>query len=1026
MAFKTGGMPLFYSGLLALLLSAPISGDEPNGYFADQGARLQPVPDGVWRTVDPGGEGLTFAYQQHPVTGTFLVASDMSFSLLRSQDGGRSFQPIAPDGHPTLGALAAHPEQAGKWYAGFRFFTPGPDTLSGLYLTTDDGDSWRQVSQGHTFSRVSSFGHVVADNPDIVLWVTVKEGPVLSRDGGKSFAPFNEGLGSDGVPAFASDNGGVDLVKTVNVGDDTVLYLVWRDGVYRRSLDAQEWEKVEGLPQPSSPTEIAYDASAGLLWVSFAGKGVFRGDLSTGTWQCMNRAIGRPLIVRTHKDRPGWVWCLSGGPRVVYRSQDRGETWEPLSRDILCDNEDYQCNVVRPYRYGGSLSHSFFFVDPNDPNRLYLSDSMVSEDGGKSWQTLACRYFPDDNSWRGSGLTLLTDYCAWFDPLKPNRVFLGFSDTGLMRSDNRGFSIQRFVELFARPVSDIAYWAPQLVLSSGSCMAFAIDPERPTTYYYALSGKAGTSVDANGVIFKTTNDGRNWDPIFPEISGLPNGTINDLLLLHGNGYRERKMYALVNHVSGIELPELGMSPLEAPKARQAELLKLIKQQEPRPAGGLYVSDDSGDTWSCLAPAAEFRSCLPLMDLDYCRDHPEVMFLCSTTMQGKRPGGSFANFMPPKAERYGGVFGSDDGGQHWRALTDRSIPNVVQVVAHPHNPKIVFAAAVSGLVLGEDGNPVSVKGGIMRSQDGGNTWERVLEEGDWAQHLRGYAPRGATSVAINPELPSLVYAALNGDGVHRSPDGGDTWERVDWEQFKRYQGTYHTLAINPHDPAEFYLGLFGNSFVAYRDPVAAALLAERWQQPGVNLIRNGDFNLKDSQGMPRHWSVQNVRFDTGRDLIRLEAAEENGHFVRIHYAGKPVVDKRKYTIGAKQEGWLKNRLSPYAVQLCRGKRVRVSCAIRVNNVESVQGKPVLMLVQTIRGIPETVAEVPAVLVFGAPGGPKDGRVQGSQSNAWLTMESYANVSEDAEILEIVFWTARGENPVVADVDDFSLTLATGGT
>jgi hypothetical protein len=51
------------------------------------------------------------------------------------------------------------------------------------------------------------------------------------------------------------------------------------------------------------------------------------------------------------------------------------------------------------------------------------------------------------------------------------------------------------------------------------------------------------------MILKTTDEGRNWSPIVPWESGLPNGIISDLLVLPHKGYEARKLYALVNYVT---------------------------------------------------------------------------------------------------------------------------------------------------------------------------------------------------------------------------------------------------------------------------------------------------------------------------------------------------------------------------------------------------------------------------------------------------------------------------------------------
>ena len=60
-------------------------------------------------------------------------------------------------------------------------------------------------------------------------------------------------------------------------------------------------------------------------------------------------------------------------------------------------------------------------------------------------------------------------------------------------------------------------------------------------------------------------------------------------------------------------------------------------------------------------------------------------------------------------------------------------------------------------------------GILRSKDGGTTWEKVL---DWTYQNN----RGVWDIVYNPSNPAVLYAATT-EGIYRSHDGGDTWSNV---------------------------------------------------------------------------------------------------------------------------------------------------------------------------------------------------------------------------------------------------------
>ena len=69
---------------------------------------------------------------------------------------------------------------------------------------------------------------------------------------------------------------------------------------------------------------------------------------------------------------------------------------------------------------------------------------------------------------------------------------------------------------------------------------------------------------------------------------------------------------------------------------------------------------------------------------------------------------------------------------------------------PTNPKVMYAA---------------MRDGLFKSTDAGETWRAV-----------GMALKNLAAVAVRPKRPTEVYAATAEGVIHRSPDGGTTWER----------------------------------------------------------------------------------------------------------------------------------------------------------------------------------------------------------------------------------------------------------
>ncbi len=125
----------------------------------------------------------------------------------------------------------------------------------------------------------------------------------------------------------------------------------------------------------------------------------------------------------------------------------------------------------------------------------------------------------------------------------------------------------------------------------------------------------------------------------------------------------------------------------------------------------------------------------------------------------------------------GVYKSTDAGKTWSHAGLGDAGQIGAVKAHPTKPDRVYAAAI--------GNPFTSSGtrGVYRSRNGAATWDRVLFASDSV---------GAVDLEFHPTNPDIMYAGLwrvvrkpwtiisggtPDDGIWRTTDGGDTWERM---------------------------------------------------------------------------------------------------------------------------------------------------------------------------------------------------------------------------------------------------------
>ncbi|MCG8619077.1 MAG: hypothetical protein MI802_22870 [Desulfobacterales bacterium] len=945
---------------------------------------MLPVKDGVWRQVDPGGSGGTLEFNMHPVSGTLLVSSDMGRSLLRSRDGGTTYDPVTPDGHPTIDVLVPHPEKEEVWYAGFSGVQG-----KGLYKTTDDGLTWTQVRKTKDIADKTAAAVVIPGPRDTLVWLVEDKGVFLSRDGGPTFQNFTQGLDTRSLPNQKKNLSARTPMLSVSAGKETRIFLATAKGIFERWLSAPSWSRSPGSPDTATHT-LALDKKTGTVWAGTATNRIYGLNLNTGKWKEIP-APGHPVtLLKTHPDKPGWLWCFSHGRTGLFRTMDNGRSWELLTRRLLTQNEHYRGNMPRDYRHRYKFQRDYFFIHPKNPDHMILGDMYQSRDGGATWQFSATRQAPATGAWEGRGLTLLTSYKAFWDTIHPNRVYLGFSDTGLMLSPDRGKSVLSLWSSQYPDLYDLAYWSRQMLNTSGSCMAFAADPDFPSTQFYGMSGKGGkTSVC--GMLFSTTTDGKQWSPALPDQSGLPDGIIPDMLIFPGKGYGKRELIVAVNSLERGRFPK----------------------------AGVYRSTDSGKTFAPLAESGTSPLPFPLMNLDACRDFPEILYAAASSEGGKRPAKALKKAADGKISR-GGIFKSTDHGKTWKRTGGFELAGAVQVAAHPEDPNIAYAAVVQGDAKSKK-EAFAKQGGIYRTTDGGSSWKLTLGADRIFTGVTDKPKVYPASVAVNPMMPSIVYAAVNRAGVFRSMDNGNTWQRVDWENLKRFQGTYHSLTINPHDPAEFYLSLFGNAFLAYRDPVTANALKKI--QPA--LVLNGGFERLRADGSPVHWAWRNIGYPGPADPPVLSIKKrpgKKGNALHIRLKG----DKFGHPeLKGNKKGpvtFVSARLAPWAMSRIRGKRVVLSYQIYAKRLKTGD-TPVLSMVETGTLPSRLLAELPASLAFaGSPARATAIKKNSPQAKQWKTISTAVSVPKESTSISLILLASEQGRSTDLLIDNITISEA----
>ncbi|MDC1327015.1 glycosyl hydrolase [Ulvibacter sp.] len=321
-------------------------------------------------------------------------------------------------------------------------------------------------------------------------------------------------------------------------------------------------------------------------------------------------------------------------------------------------------------------------------------------------------------------------------------------------------------------------------------------PGKPNLFYFGATG---------GGVWETKNGGRTWKNLSDGFFGGSVGAIEvstddpNVIYVGGgettvrgnvsSGYgvwkteNAGKSWKQMGLENSRHIPRIRVHPKNHNIVYAAVLGNIYKPTQER---GVYKSTDGGNSWRKTLFANENAGAV---DLIMDPNNPRILYASTWNIQ-----------RTPYSLSSGGdgsaLWKSTDSGESWKEISkNKGFPSdtlgIIGVTVSPVNSDRVWAIVEN-----------KEKGGVYRSDDGGETWTNINSERKLRQRAWYY-----TRIYADSQDEDIVYV-LN-VRYHKSTDGGKTYET-----FNAPHGDHHDLWIAPEDPNRMVIGDDGGAQTTY--------------------------------------------------------------------------------------------------------------------------------------------------------------------------------------------------------------------
>lgn len=262
-----------------------------------------------------------------------------------------------------------------------------------------------------------------------------------------------------------------------------------------------------------------------------------------------------------------------------------------------------------------------------------------------------------------------------------------------------------------------------------------------------------------GGIFKSTDGGNSWRPVFDSTAYLSIGCItidrnNPNIMYAGTGDPSTAFTAFTGN-------------------------------------GIYKSTDGGETWTYLG----LNQTGVVAKIAVHPTNSQILFAATMGFLMRRDNNK-------------GLYRSTDGGVTWSSVLYVDMETgVMDVMIHPSNPQILYATTMRRIRTNKESLVSGNTTGLYKSIDGGTTWGELTN---------GLPPKPwcKVNVELHPTQPNTVLASivnqrLQLEGIYRSTNSGATWQPlnttdIDTNALGGFGWYFGEVRINPFNVNQVFL------------------------------------------------------------------------------------------------------------------------------------------------------------------------------------------------------------------------------